>query len=231
MRDLTSTTRRAIQPGEVAPDFVLRTVHRDGTVSLADYRGRSALLLAFFRGIWCPFCRWQIAKLGLAQDKLRAAGVETLAVVASPVERTRAYFQYRPTRVPVAADPDLVSHRAFGVPQYPVTPKILDALETVKIDVMGELPHPLPVAEAATALEQKDHVELTAAARRKAEELTAADDLEREHRFELDTGQFLIDRDGIVRWVNFELAREGLAAMGKFPTDEELLAVARAHGV
>jgi len=178
------------------------------------------LLLAFFRGIWCPFCRWHIAKLGLAQDKLRAAGVETLAVVASPLERTRTYFQYRPTRVPLAVDPGLVSHRAFGIPQYRVTPAILDSLQTVKIDVMGELPRPLPVAEAATALEEKNHFELT-----------AADGLERERQFELDTGQFLIDRDGIVRWVNLELARDGVAAMGKFPTDEEMVAVARAHGV
>jgi peroxiredoxin len=220
-----------VQPGDPAPDFVLPVVERDGTVCLADYRGRSPLLLAFFRGIWCPFCRWHIAKLGLAQDKLRAAGVETLAVVASPLERTRAYFQYRPTRVPLAVDPDLVSHRAFGIPQYRVTPAILDSLQTVKIDVMGELPRPLPVAEAATALEEKDHFELTAADRRKAEELTAADGLERERQFELDTGQFLIDRDGIVRWVNLELARDGVAAMGKFPTDEEMVAVARAHGV
>jgi peroxiredoxin len=226
-----TTEPRVAQPGEPAPDFTLPAVNRDGTVSLADYRGRSPLLLAFFRGIYCPFCRRQIAKLGLAQDKLRAAGVETLAVVASPLERTRLYFQYRPTRVPLAADPDLVSHRAFGIPQYPVTPEILDSLQTVKIDVMGELPRPLPVAEAATALEQKDHAELTAADRREAEELTAADGRERERRFELDTGQFLIDRDGIVRWVNLELARGGLAAMGKFPTDEELVAAVRAHGL
>jgi hypothetical protein len=40
-----------------------------------------------------------------------------------------------------------------------------------------------------------------------------------------------VDRRGIVRWVNLELARDGLAAMGKFPTDEELLQVVRAHGV
>jgi peroxiredoxin len=227
---MVTTGPRVVRSGEPAPDFTLAAVQRDGTVSLADYRGRSPLLLAFFRGIWCPFCRWQIAKLGLAQDKLRAAGVETLAVVTSPLERTRAYFRYRPTRVPLAVDPDLVSYRAFGIPQYPVTPEVLDSLQTVTIDVMGELPRPLPVSQAATALGQKDHSGLTAADRREAEELTAADDREWERPFELDTGQFLIDRAGIVRWVNLELAREGVAAMGKFPTDEELLTVVQAHG-
>jgi hypothetical protein len=35
-------------------------------------------------------------------------------------------------------------------------------------------------------------------------------------------GQFLIDRDGIVGWVNIE----GVAGLEKFPTDDELLAAA-----
>jgi peroxiredoxin len=96
-------------------------VHREGTVSLADYRGRSSVLLAFFRGLYCPFCRRQIAKLGLSQDKLLALGVESLAVVASDLDRTRLYFRYRPTRVPLAVDPDLVTHRTFGVSKFPLT--------------------------------------------------------------------------------------------------------------
>ena len=41
-------------------------------------------------------------------------------------------------------------------------------------------------------------------------------------------GQFLVDREGIIRWTNIECAREGLAGLGKFPTDEELLAAVRA---
>ena len=40
-------------------------------------------------------------------------------------------------------------------------------------------------------------------------------------------GQFLIDREGIVRWANIECAREGLAGVGKFPTDGEIFAAVR----
>jgi hypothetical protein len=46
----------------------------------------------------------------------------------------------------------------------------------------------------------------------------------------MDTGQFLVDRDGIVCWANLELARGGVAAIGNFPSEEELLAMARVHG-
>jgi peroxiredoxin len=207
-----------VQPGEPAPDFTLPAVHRDGTVSLADYKGRSALLIAFFRGIFCPFCRRQIAKLGLARDKLLAVGVETLAVVASDLERSRLYFRYRPTRVPLVVDPDLVSHRAFGVPAFPVTPELRVALRTVVTDVMGELPQPLTIREAFRALQVKDRFELT-----------ETDKREEEQQGMLETGQFLVDRDGIVRWVHLELTRDGVEALVKFPTDEELLTVVRAH--
>jgi peroxiredoxin len=43
---------RPVQPGEAAPDFEVPAVHREGTVSLADYRGRTPLFLALFRGLY-----------------------------------------------------------------------------------------------------------------------------------------------------------------------------------
>jgi hypothetical protein len=51
-------------------------------------------------------------------------------------------------------------------------------------------------------------------------------DLQR-HQAQL-TGQFLLDRDGVVRWANIECARDGLAGIDRFPTEEELIAAARA---
>jgi peroxiredoxin len=45
-------SRGAIQPGEPAPNFEVSAVHREGTVSLADYRGKRPLFLALFRGLY-----------------------------------------------------------------------------------------------------------------------------------------------------------------------------------
>lgn len=41
-----------LAPGEPAPDFQLPAAHGAGTVSLAEYRGKSPLLLAIFRGLY-----------------------------------------------------------------------------------------------------------------------------------------------------------------------------------
>ena len=40
-----------LRPGDPAPDFVLSAINREGKVSLADYRGRSPLLIGLFRGL------------------------------------------------------------------------------------------------------------------------------------------------------------------------------------
>ena len=39
-------------------------------------------------------------------------------------------------------------------------------------------------------------------------------------------GQFLIDRDGVVRWAYIECGKEGLAGIGKFPSHDELVTAA-----
>jgi len=213
----TVDSRSPVQPGEPAPNFTLPAVDRDGTVSLADYRGRSPLLLAVFRGLWCPFCRRAIAQMGVTRQKLQALGVETLGVVATTPENARLYFKYRPTRVPLAADPELITHRSFGLPKPAVTPELMQEIQTVCGNPTGELPEPLPLVEAATALDRLHGFDPT-----------QTDRADRERQFPQLKGEFLVDRDGIVRWVNVECAKEGLAGLGKFPTDEELVAASRA---
>jgi peroxiredoxin len=215
----TVQARPPVQPGEPAPDFTLPAADRQGSVSLADYRGRSALLLAIFRGLYCPLCRRNIVQMGQAWEKLQAVGVEMLGIVANNLERARLYFRFHPARVPLAIDPEMIAFRAYGVPQPPITPERLQAFQTVRIDPYGDLPEPVPITEIAAALNRLDGYELTE---------TDQDDAQQQwgHSSQF-IGQFLIDRDGIVRWGNIECAEEGIAGLGKFPSDEELLAAAQ----
>jgi peroxiredoxin len=213
----TLETRPPVSPGEPAPDFTLRAVADEGTVSLADYRARSPLFLALFIGLWCPFCRRAIAQMGATEGKLRDLGVESLGIVATVPENARLYFRFRPTRLRLAADPDLSTHRAYGLPKPEITPELMQRMESVRINPTGELPEPRPVAEVAAFLEQRDGYTPTE---------TDRADLERQ--FPQLKGQFLIDRAGIVRWASIECGTEGLAGMGKFPSEEEILAAARA---
>src|SRR5688572_30401524 len=120
-----------IQPGDDAPEFALPAVDGSRTISLRDYVGNTPLLLALFVGLWCPFCRRAIAQVAATEPALKEEGVETLAVVATRPDNARLYFKYRPTRLKLASDPELTTHRAYGVPKPEQTPELMNALETI----------------------------------------------------------------------------------------------------
>src|SRR6478752_4297480 len=121
-----TTPDQPLKPGDLAPNFRLPAVNRDGEVSLEDYRGKSAVMVGLFRGLHCPFCRRHIARLAVARDKLAHEGVATIAIVNTELERARQYFQYRPTRMDLATDPEVQTHRAFGVAQLAIMPDDTD---------------------------------------------------------------------------------------------------------
>jgi len=165
-------------------------------------------------------------QLGTTQDKLKALGVETMAVVNTPLERARLYFKYRPARVLLAADPEAATHRAFRLPAGVIVEKESEAswakgtltigqLQATRINPTGELPEPQSVFQAGETLNKRDGFEMT-----EVDQQIAA-----EHGTQM-TGHFLLDRDGTVRWRSIE-ALEGIEGLSKFPGDDEIVAAAR----
>ena len=117
----------------------------------------------------------------------------------------------------MVVDPDLITHSAYGVPQTERTPEFLHINRSNYAELARQEHLQVPAAEAYDALNRLDGFTLT-----------EADNAERTHHQVQFTGHFLLDRGGVVRWLNIEGSQEGLAGLGKFPTDEELLAAARA---
>lgn len=205
-----------IQAGVPAPDFVVPAVHDDRQISLSEYRGRVPLLLGLFPGLYCPFCRRALRQMAAVSETLKPLGVESLAIVGTAVDNARLYFQYRPTSLLMGADPQLTTHRLYGVPRPDPTPELMQQVEATRINPTGELREPLPVPVAADRLNAIDRWVPT---ERDAQDAQSS--------FTQLKGQFLIDRAGIVRWVNLECGREGLSGLGKFPSHDELLTAAR----
>jgi len=227
---MTKAPNGPLQPGDVAPSFALPAVNREGLIGLEDYRGKGPLLVTLLRGLHCPFCRRHLVQLGITRDKLAREGVETLAIVNTPTERARQYFQYRPTRVLLAADPDVETHQAFGLPKVGVVPDDTDPATlqwphrttvarflTLRVNPNGELPEPRTFPEAGELLNRKDGYQVTEV----EEQIAAA------HGTQLE-GQFLIDAQGTIRWSYVEGAN-GLEDLVNFPSsDEKILAAVEA---
>ena len=216
----TQPTDGPLQPGDRAPNVVLDAVTREGKVAIDDFRGHKPVLVGLFRGLHCPFCRRHIAALAQLDPALRERGVESLAVVNTPTERARLYFRYHPMPSLLAAsDPERASHRAFGLPNLEFTENetvwpykvSIDAAKSMRVDVPGELPSPMDPFMAADFLDKKDNYDITEADRQMI--ATGQGQL---------VGQFLLDRDGIVRWAFTEVPEEGRHMFGS-PTPEELM--------
>jgi peroxiredoxin len=212
---MTQTGQTPIDSGDRAPDFAVPAVHDDRTISLSDYRGKTPLLLGLFPGLYCPFCRRALAQMASTSNQLKSLGIDALAIVGTELDNARFYFKFRPMRMALGADPHLTTHRSYGVPRPDPTPELVQVIENTYINPTGELPAPLPVPAAAAALTAMEGYQLT-----------PIDQREFESTFTQMKGQFLIDRDGIVRWANIECGKEGLSGLGKFPSHDDLIRAA-----
>jgi peroxiredoxin len=212
-----------LQPGERAPNVVLDAITREGKIAIDDFRGQRPVLVGLFRGLHCPFCRRHIASMSQLAPALREKGIESLTVVNTPIDRARLYFRYHPIPALIAAsDPERTSHRAFGLPNveftegetaWPQRISMSDAA-AVQVDFPGELTAPMGSFEAMELFDKKDSYEVTEADQQMI--ATGQGQL---------VGQFLLDREGIVRWAFTEAAEGGRFMFGS-PTADELMSAA-----
>ena len=155
-------------------------------------------------------------QLGQTAQKLEAMGVKTVGVVATEAERARLYFRFRRPRMPMGADPALATHRAYGLPSVGLhTPEHAEVFERAAARELG-----LTGGASAGAFDRL--------ARHDSYDVTPADQADWVRHEGLLTAQFLVDRDGVVRWANLECARDGIEGIGRLPPEEEVLAAARA---
>lgn len=214
---------KPLQPGDRAPDIVLDAITREGKIALADYRGQKPVLVGLFRGLHCPFCRRHIAAMSQLGSSLREKGVETLTVVNTPIERARLYFRFHPhPNLVAAADPERLSHRAFGLPNLEFTENedswphkvSMARAAAMPVNMPNELPEIMGAFDAAAALDKKDGYEVT-----EADERMIATGLGQL------VGEFLLDRDGVVRWCFTEVP-DGGRRMFQAPGAQELMSAA-----
>ena len=222
---MTATiTRRVVDVGDQAPDFVLPGLDPAKPVSLRDYRGASAVLLGLFRGLHCPFCRRQVALLGGMASELRKQGVAVVAVINTTPERARMYYGSRPSAAAFGFDPDWDTHRRYGLGRPEITngpsdwPRQVNLTElaAIRSDFGGELPQPVSPMEANFVLNKREGFEMT-----------ETDQSMMEKHGMTGSGHFLIDRAGRVRWLQLE-GEAGIQTLTQMPSREQILQAAQA---
>src|SRR5215475_1656489 len=70
----------APRPGEVMPPFLLPD-ETGRLVSLGSLIERGPVAVMFYRGHWCPYCRLNVHAVIQAQDRIKALGARTVAIM------------------------------------------------------------------------------------------------------------------------------------------------------
>jgi peroxiredoxin len=193
-----------LRPGDPAPSITLDAINREERIALDDFRGRKPLLIGLFRGLYCPFCRRHLAAQAQIDRQLREKGIESVAVVNTPLDRARRYFQYHP--IPdllAAADPERRTHRAFG-------------LRSAEPAEMGSAVQRTMTTVCSIALNTWDRYGM------EDQDWQSL----REGGGQL-FGQFLIDRDGVIAWSFTEAPEEGRPMMSRASPQELIDAATR----
>lgn len=93
--------------------------------------------------------------------------------------------------------------------------------ETTYVNPTGEAPGPMSIESLAKWLNDREGIA-------EIPEAVAVRDQFRPTDFYWHMGHFLIDPAGVVRWVQVETPANDLSRTGVFPSDDEILAAARA---
>jgi peroxiredoxin len=116
----TDFAQQALNVGEVFPDFLLPNAE-GRLVSLTKVRAEGPVVISFFRGEWCPFCRLMLAALAAALPEIEDAGGTLLALTPETGGLPLVMKTYHNARFEVLADVDfgvgLTAGVVFQVPK------------------------------------------------------------------------------------------------------------------
>lgn len=113
--------------GVEAPDFELPDQYGNAR-RRRDLAGEVGLLVVFVRSAhWCPYCRNQLAELGMHADEIRSRGVGLVSISNDSIERLRAFSDEHAIGFPMLSDRTSAVIEQFGVlnrnmddvPEYP----------------------------------------------------------------------------------------------------------------
>jgi putative peptide zinc metalloprotease protein len=198
LMDHLSSYEPAVAVGDFAPHFTLPAI-QGGQVSLADYHGRSRIILWFSRGFTCNFCRHYMQSILNCYGEMVSHEIELLQVAPNLVETARLYFDPA-TPYPFICDPDKRLYAVYGLGDRGVLEAQKNTLVSFGTSFLkGEGPETVRASWLDVMnrnfLRRLHHHALTA----------------------VEQGIFIIDKQGIIRY------RQIYDPLATIPTGEKLL--------
>jgi peroxiredoxin len=106
--------RNALGVGATAPDFSLPDAH-GAQVQLRGLLARGPVVLAFYRGAWCPYCNLQLRTYQKALPQIAARGATLVAVSPQLPDGSLTMAEKNELTFPVLSDVGNVVARQYGL--------------------------------------------------------------------------------------------------------------------
>ena len=105
---------KALKAGDVAPAFTLPDA--DGKpVSSRDLLAKGPLVVTFYRGVWCPYCNFDLTALEDARAEIEARGAGLVAVSQQTAPNSRKSQRQNGLGFPIVSDKGGEVGAQFGV--------------------------------------------------------------------------------------------------------------------
>ena len=128
-----SVASHALHSGDIAPDFILPDA--DGrTVRLYTELKKGPVVLVFYRGGWCVYCKIHLRGFQKALAEFKAAGAQVVVISPQLPDQSLTTREKDKLAFPVLSDVGLNTTRAFGV---------AFGLQKRLLDVYADFGHPL----------------------------------------------------------------------------------------
>lgn len=124
----------ALKVGDTAPDFAL-TDASGVTVRLSELLQKGPVVLAFYRGSWCPYCNLELKALQEMLPEFRAAGATLVAISPQTPDESLSTEEKNNLEFPVLSDSDLEAINGFGL-LHPVDDRTKEFYEKSGYDLV-----------------------------------------------------------------------------------------------
>lgn len=106
--------QRALKAGDRAPDFNLPD--SDGkSVSSRELLSQGPVVLTFYRGLWCPYCNFDLAALEEARGEIEKRGASLVAVSQQTAANSRKSQRANKLGFPILGDKGGTLAEKFGI--------------------------------------------------------------------------------------------------------------------